>query len=348
MPTHIDALVGDYEACVRYNKEAIDSDMNQFHTNPDSAGVHSFYFGYIVHNFHMLAYGCILGGMEQIGMETANQLNEILDENLFANNVDLTPYIESYSALEVHLMVRFGRWEEILKLPLPQDKLLMLYRACSIHFARALAYAALGDVENAKSEADIYDKLSSHPSARERLLHNNIISRIFEVDAVMIRGEIAYREGKYNQAFELLRQAVSLQDALKYDEPWGKMQPIRHALGGLLLEQNQLEEAEVVFRVDLKKNPKNPWGLVGLINCLKKKKNEIKRNKSSSFCQRSCQSELQDSPSCTVLVLLEEEVNDLTEQLIKQRKSMWADFEISVSCECCRADKEWNSIAITA
>ena len=33
-----------------------------------------------------------------------------------------------------------------------------------------------------------------------------------------------------------LREAIELDDDLNYDEPWGWMQPTRHALGALLLE----------------------------------------------------------------------------------------------------------------
>jgi len=84
----------------------------------------------------------------------------------------------------------------------------------------------------------------------------------------MIAGEIAYREGKFDAAFKHLRTAVKLDDALNYDEPWGWMQPARHALGALLLEQKRYAEAEAVYRVDLKRHPKNPWALHGLAECL--------------------------------------------------------------------------------
>jgi len=328
MPTHIDALIGDYDSCVRYNLDAINTDMNQFRQNPDSAGVTSFYFGYIMHNFHMLVYGAILGGMERIGMENATRLNEVLNEDLFEKHPELTPYAESYSALEVHILVRFGKWKAILEIPLPFDQELMLFRAASIHFAKGLAHAALGDVENAKKEAAIFEKLASHPSAHERLLHNNIISVIFHVDIPMLRGEIAYREKKYDKAFELLRKAISLQDSLKYDEPWGKMQPIRHALGGLLLEQGRHEESESVFREDLKRHPKNPWALRGLIDCLKKQLSTSTSCKTHSCCE---------SNTSGNRILVRNEIEELQDALQIQRESEWADFDISVSCACCKS-----------
>jgi tetratricopeptide (TPR) repeat protein len=86
----------------------------------------------------------------------------------------------------------------------------------------------------------------------------------------MLEGEIEYRKGNHDRAFELLRLAVLRDDALKYDEPWGWMQPVRHALGALLLEQGRIEEAEKVYREDLVRHPENGWALHGLAECLKR------------------------------------------------------------------------------
>ena len=47
------------------------------------------------------------------------------------------------------------------------------------------------------------------------------------------------------------------------------MQPARHALGALLLEQGHAQRAEVVYRKDLEKRPNNAWALRGLIDSLK-------------------------------------------------------------------------------
>ena len=93
----------------------------------------------------------------------------------------------------------------------------------------------------------------------------------------MLTGELEYRRGNFDVAFAHLRRAVELDDALPYDEPWGWMQPTRHALGALLLEQGQLEEAEAVYRADLGFDgklsracwhPDNVWSLHGLHECL--------------------------------------------------------------------------------
>jgi len=289
---------------------------------PSTAGRESFYFGYIVHNYHMAVYGAMLGGMEAKAMEIAHELNTIVNEAMFREFPNLVAYLEAYSAQEIHILVRFGRWKEILEVALPEDKHLMLFRTASIRYARALAFAMLGDTEEASKEADRFDSLrKGHPEADMRILHNNTVSTLLEVDAVMMRGEIAYRSGKTIDGLELLRKAVEMQDNLNYDEPWGKMQPIRHALGGLLLEQGHVEESISVFRKDLQVHPKNPWALVGLIQCLKRKDATCD---AKPCCQSATTAENND------------EVATLTEQFRIQRQSKWADYNVTVACECCK------------
>jgi tetratricopeptide (TPR) repeat protein len=94
----------------------------------------------------------------------------------------------------------------------------------------------------------------------------------------MLRGEIEYRKENFDLAFAHLRRSVELDDTLPYDEPWGWMQPTRHALGALLFEQGHLTEAETVYREDLglgetlsraSIHPDNIWSLKGLHDCLK-------------------------------------------------------------------------------
>jgi len=144
-----------------------------------------------------------------------------------------------------------------------------------------------------------------------RYVFNNTCLDILAVACEMIRGEIEYRRGNHDRAFAHLRKSVELDDNLPYDEPWGWMQPTRHALGALLLEQGRVEEAEIVYRADLGldgtlsracQHPENPWSLHGLHECFLRlgKKSEagmIKRRldlaaartdvqiKSSCFCR---------------------------------------------------------------
>lgn len=309
MPTHIDVLIGNYEACVLSNQDAIRADGHFMKVSPSTAGKESFYFGYIVHNYHMAVFGCILGGFEKAAIDIASQLNDVLNEDLFSELPDLCAYLESYSALEVHVLIRFGRWKELLEIPFPKNKTLMLYRSATIHFGRALALAITGDIAEAIKEADRFDNLRHHPEAPYRILHNNSVDQLLACESAKLRGEILYYQGKYSEAFHILRKAVQLQDNLNYDEPWGIMQPIRHALGGLLCEQSHFDEAESIFREDLKLHPKNPWAMVGLLRCLEQGGKCCSHNK---------------------------EILDLNHEINSLKSGALADYEITVPCECCQ------------
>lgn len=242
-------------------------------------------------------------------------------------------YCRYYISLaDIHVLVRFGRWKSILELPFPKYPLLMLYRSSSLHFARGLALANTGHIDMAITESTLFDELRLNPSAETRILHNNTVSNILAVDAPMLQGEIAYKNGCYSEAFALLRTAVARQDGLNYDEPWGKMQPIRHALGGLLCEQGHHDEAEDVFRTDLKFHPNNPFGLIGLIYSLRSKLSQ------DICCDKRTTSSNTHPPiklSAIEKEKVEAEVHLLEVALTEQRKSSWADFPITVPCHCC-------------
>lgn len=273
-----------------------------------------------------------MGGYEKAAMDMATEINQFVTEDLFKQNPFLTAYLESYSAMDVHIMVRFGRWNEILKLSLPHDRNLMLFRTATLHFARALAYANLGAISSAKDEAKIYENIRNLPETQTRILHNNSVSDLLAVDSEMIQGEIAYFEGNHELAWIHLQRGVTLQDNLNYDEPWGKMQPIRHALGGLLLENDFIDDAERVFREDLKLHPKNPWALSGLIGCLKRHKSTDPTHEDSKCCTKSRQSIAKRDTYA-----VESEIMELERQFHLQRQSELADFNITHACVCCCA-----------
>ncbi|CAM9382484.1 unnamed protein product [Choristocarpus tenellus] len=166
-------------------------------------------------------------------------------------------------------------WEEILAEQQYKDATMYPTGVASGHYARGMAYAALGLIAEAEAEQEKYAKDMRNPALEGRMIHNNAVMSmedpcVLKVGESMLSGEIEYRKGNYAIAFEHLREAVRHDMGLKYDEPWGWMQPTRHALGALLLEQDHVEEATEVFRVDVKLYRDNMWGLLGLFQCLEK------------------------------------------------------------------------------
>ena len=62
------------------------------------------------------------------------------------------PSFEGYSPTLLYTLVRFSRWDDILKQPAPPTDL--RYATGAWHYARALAYTAQGKPDSAAVERD--------------------------------------------------------------------------------------------------------------------------------------------------------------------------------------------------
>lgn len=281
MPSHIDIWLGNYGRVITCNQQAIAADSEFLRRE----GPYNFYSLYRIHNYHFLVYGAMFDGQSELALTTARQLVDQIPEDMLRAQTD---FLDAFMPTDLHVLIRFGRWEEILQQPEPADYLPV---SRSIwHYARALAYAATNRVDQAETEQQSFlETMETVPETS--FLFQNPSLHILEVAEAMIAGEIAYRKGEFKQAFEDLREAVRLDDALNYDEPWGWMQPARHALGALLLEQGHFAEAETVYRADLDRHPKNPWALYGLADSLAKQgragESAKQRAEFEAACQRS-------------------------------------------------------------
>jgi hypothetical protein len=201
------------------------------------------------------------------------------EEVLRTPSPPMADFFESYVSIRQHVLIRFGKWREIIAQDLPADCDLYCNTVAMMHYARGVAHAALGDVPAAEAEQALFREAVKRVP-KSWYLHNVPCLQLLAVAGEMLAGEIAYRRGEHDAAFARLRAAVALEDDLPYDEPWGWMQPIRHALGALLLEQDRTAEAQPVYREDLglggalpraQIHPDNLWALRGLLECLQRR-----------------------------------------------------------------------------
>ena len=216
-------------------------------------------------------------GQYATALQAADELAEQLTPELLAiESPPMADWLEAFVPLRVHVLVRFGRWDDLIAHPLPADTDLYCTTAATIHYGRGVAHAAKGQLPQALAERDAFAAAYSR-IPESRYLFNNTSRDILAVAAAMLEGEIAYREGRFDDAFEHLRRAIELDDSLPYDEPWGWMQPTRHAYGALLLEQGRVEDAAAVYAADLGldptlsrpcQHPGNVWSLHGYHECL--------------------------------------------------------------------------------
>lgn len=272
MASHIDVLCGDYHNVVTRNAAAVVADRKFL----DIRGTENFYSFYRIHDYHFLVYGAMFLGQPDVALDAADELVRTMPKHSFE---DMADWFEPYVPIRLHVLIRFGRWRDILTEPLPQDPHLYAMTTAITHYARAVALANLRRPSEAREEAAAFMKARERVPCT-RMLFNNSCHDLLDIAEHMMLGELDYHEGKLEQAFEHLRRSVALDDNLPYDEPWGWMQPTRHALGALLLEQGRMEEAEAVYRTDLGldpslprpcQHPANLWSLLGLHECLKRR-----------------------------------------------------------------------------
>ncbi len=280
MPTHIDVLCGNYRDVLVYNQKASVADRKFL----ERAGALNVYSMYRNHNYHFAIYGAMFMGQYTPAIEAAQELIDTTPEDLLrVPSPPMADFIEPYLAMKQHVLVRFGKWDEIIAQDLPEDRELYCATTAMMLYAKSVAYSASGNIPEAEREREAFLDAKSKVSEGRRV-HNNTMADILEVAEAMLNGELEYRRGNYDVAFAHLRKSVQLDDDLPYDEPWGWMQPARHALGALLLEQNRAEEAEVVYRADLGMDPTlsracqhqgNLWSLHGLYECLTRRGEKV-------------------------------------------------------------------------
>ena len=275
MATHIDVLCGDYLSVVNWNEAAIRADRRYL----AARGPLNFYTLYRCHDYHFKAYGAMFLGQYQSAIEAAEELIAALPEDLLSvQSPPMADWLEGLVPVKQHVFVRFGKWQEILEQELPANPHLYCVTSATMRYAKAIAFATLGYSNSAVAEAEAFERdFERVPDSR--YLFNNSCRDILTVAREMMLGELDYRQGDIESGFAHLRQAVAFDDNLPYDEPWGWMQPARHALGALLLEQGRVEEALAEYRADLgfdsvlkrsSQHPDNVWSLSGYHECLER------------------------------------------------------------------------------
>lgn len=259
MPAHIYIRVGRFADASRSNEEAMAADARNGARFPKAG----FYRIYMAHNAHFLAFSSMMEGRYEAAMTAARKLVAEIPPEFIASSGLL---IDGMLVTPLHVMVRFGRWEDILKEKGPERADLVVSHSVR-HYARGIALTALGRIDEAKAEQKLLEQTVERVTA-EQPIGNNPAKTVLRIPVLMLSAEIAFREGRHDVSFSDFQEAIAIEDGLVYDEPPDWMQPVRHAYGASLLAASKFVEAEAVFREDLVRFPENGWSLTGLAKCL--------------------------------------------------------------------------------
>jgi tetratricopeptide (TPR) repeat protein len=264
MPSHIDIRTGRWQEAVDANINAVAADQRYRNVFGPAKG---FLNVYVAHDRHMLAYAAMMTGQRDLAMKHIRAMVAEFPAEFLQEDALLA---EGFVAMPLEVMVRFGLWDDILAEPDQYAENMPFTRA--FHYAaRAIAYAAKGEPDNARKAQSIFlERAKAVP--KEAGVGNNTCEAIIAVVGPMVEGEILVAEGKIDSGIEQLRTAIEKEDALRYDEPPGWLIPVRHSLGAVLMKQQRFADAEQVYRDDLARLPENGWSLLGLAESLRKQK----------------------------------------------------------------------------
>lgn len=261
MPAHIYSRTGDFDHAVSTNVKAAKADEDY----AKAGGLQGIYMMmYYSHNVHFIAYSASMGGNYAEAIAAANKLAAHVGPH-----VAMMPPLEGFMTVPLAVQVRFQKWDEILKMKKPDDA--MKTTTALWHYSRGLAFAGKGQLKEAKDELGAFRKFEDATPADQvfAMPINNKAKDVLKIADDVLSAKIATAEKDPFKAQTALREAVRLQDTLKYGEPPDWFQPVRETLGGALLSDGKAEEAEKIFRADLQKNPRNGRSLFGLSEALR-------------------------------------------------------------------------------
>lgn len=277
MPGHVYTLCGDYEKAKIVSERAIRADDMY----ADYAGSFNFYVTARCHDLHLMMHTCMFLGQYRPALAAADKIRGILTEDILRirDRPKLVRTSEAYYSMKMHVLVRFGRWREIIDHRPPGDPDIYKVSIPMHHYARGVAYATIKDPAGAERERALFRQAMGRIPVDWKFLGNPALATL-SVGEAMLDGELEYHKGNYDRAYAHLREAVHRDDNLGYTEPWAWMHPPRHALAALLMEQEHYGEAEGVYRDDLglsgriqrcTQHPDNVWALHGLVECLERR-----------------------------------------------------------------------------
>jgi tetratricopeptide (TPR) repeat protein len=265
MPAHIYERTGNYEEAARNNAEAAKVDREYAAKAEKSGSIYDLM--YHSHNEHFQAMAASMAGRYSEAIKAADNMTERL-----MPHVKMMPMLDTFVMTPIWVDVRFNKWPEVLARTEPAKELVATHAMW--RYSRALAFSAEGKIPEAGKELALFQAEAAAIPAETMFGEQNKAKDVLGLASHVIEARIAAANKKYDEAVLHWQQAVAVQDTLNYTEPADWYYPVRESLGAALLSAGNPQEAEQVFRADLKRNPRNPRSLYGLMEALRMEKRE--------------------------------------------------------------------------
>lgn len=266
MAAHVFYRVGRYRDSLEVNKMAVQADDTYFATVEDKG---LWKQGYHPHNIHFVVVSAFMAGDASTALQYANRLQGKISDATAAK----IGWIQIIKQAPYFVQAHMSDPDTVLSLDDPGEKFPLV--TAMWHYARGVAFARKGEVEQARREAAVIDAINQKSPADYPADIAPAVPSVLEIAKLVIDGRIAQATGDFDGAIKTFRAAVDIQDALPYLEPPFWYYPLRQSLGATLIQAGKPEEAEQVFTKSLRKNPNNGWALYGLMEAQKAQGNTV-------------------------------------------------------------------------
>lgn len=281
MPSHIYIRTGDYHKGTIANANSVKADSLYF-TACHAQGAYP--IGYYPHNYHFMAATATLEGNSKWAFIGANETSKLVHpKNMIIPELST---LQHYYVIPYFVAVKFGRWDDILKIKLVSDTL--KYPNAIAHYAKGMAYLGKNDLKNAKAESVKLTTFTKDKYLEKMTIWQiNSMHNIVEIADKVLKAEILASEKQYSKSITLLHDAIKIEDALNYNEPPDWFFSVRHHLGAIQIEAGKYEDAIKTYQEDLKQLPKNGWAQHGLKLAYEKLNNKQKANEMKQLIAKS-------------------------------------------------------------
>ncbi|MEP6935391.1 MAG: hypothetical protein ABI988_15875, partial [Nitrospirota bacterium] len=259
MPAHIYMRIGMYHEATEQNQQAAHVD-EQYLADQHPTGEYA--DGYYMHNLHFLWASLAMEGRSVEAMKVARDLTATITTEEARKDRGK----ELYLSTPIFSMIRFGRWEELLREPAPPKGLRLMEGMWRL--GRGLGLVATGRLPGAEGEHVVLAGLTKQ-IRRDRTTEEKTERTLLKIGERVLAGELVVRRQRYDDAIRSFEDAIKIEETLPYSEPALWPLSVRHYLGATLVLAGRPSEAEAVYHADLLRHPNNGWALMGLIQSLR-------------------------------------------------------------------------------
>jgi tetratricopeptide (TPR) repeat protein len=269
MPGHIYYRMGDYDRARLTFLKALDVDEEYMEREHVSVANDWNY----AHNISYLISSCAEEGRMHEAQTLLSRLHGIADDPDQTDSPFF--YIFQIGATGARLNIRFAQWQAVIDHPLtfgvPDSQLnpfALAYRDGLVAYARGMQSLQNGDSQAAVRASEQLDALLWRTSQKDagdnqKGMQRNV-QKILGVASVELRGNVASTSGNFDEARDLLNEAVKKEHEIGYSEPPQYSRPALESLGYACVRAGHWDEARNAFNKALEERPKSGFALYGI------------------------------------------------------------------------------------